>query len=147
MLHLNGHDSERERQRKCQSLLAFLSQIVGITLARVSASARPIPGTEIPIREALGYISALLGAAVSFINERFDPAGLRRREVALGDLIYLLGKLEEDTILTLENSAHDNAIDLKTLLDDLRKREDAILEKAEEWKAGVRRIMESQDAA
>jgi hypothetical protein len=147
ILSAEGARRNKKKARKISAIAGALIAVVGLTLARVSAFDTAIPGTGIPIREALSYLSALLGATVTFVNERFDPAKLREREVALGDLIHKFGLLQEDAMLNLVNSEAMNAETIKNLLDDLRNKEDALLEEAEEWKAGVRAIRESEDAA
>jgi len=119
--------------------LGILITLVGIVLAQ-------LPDGETFWRKTLSWVSAFAGALVGIISERADPAKLREREVALGDLSSQLGALLEDARLALPDIQTQGADAAKVFLEQLRTKEDALLEKAEEFRAGVRRFVESDSA-
>jgi hypothetical protein len=129
--------------KKVSIVLGIMIAIVGIVLARVTDPNIHLPYTNIPLREFLSYASAFLGAAITFVNERFDPTKFREREVALGDSIYKLRGIEERAKLTLPRIASTDSCKAEEYLKELQTDEDILLEEAEELKAGVRVIFES----
>jgi len=133
----------KKKARTVSVITGILIALIGITLAKISTSGIVVPGTTLLLREALSYISALLGAIVTFVNERFDPAKLREKEVALGDVIYQFGRLEE----TLKHQPIISMTDkqFQKILDDFYKDENTLLEKAEAWKAGIRANREAKN--
>ena len=133
--------------KKVSIALGALVAVVGVVLARVAGSAATLPLTDIPLREFLSYASAFLGAAITFVNERFDTAKFREREVAIGDIISDLRKIEEDAELTLPKIKDAGSDEAEEYLKVLQQKEDSVLEKAEGLKAGVRVIFESGVAA
>lgn len=147
LMSARGARRNKRMAKKVSIVLGALVAIVGVVLARVTISDVNLPYTSIPLREFLSYASAFLGAAITFINERFDAAKFREREVALGDLISKLRKIEEHAKLTLLSITAAGSSEAEKYLKELQGREDSLLDEAEELKAGVRVIFESGVAA
>ena len=139
-----GHARRNKRSAKNISIvLGVLVTIVGVVLARGTNSTVNLPYTNIPFRELLSYASAFLGAAIALINQRFDPARFREREVALGDLISSLREIEEQAELKLPGITAGETSDAENFFRELQGKERSLLEDAEKLKAGVRVIFES----
>ena len=134
---------KKKRARRVSVITGFLIALIGIILARGCVFTVPVPGTSIPVRELLCYISVFLGMMVIFVNGRYDPVELHKREIVLVDFIYKFACLQEDLKFKLINSTSDE--ELNKRFAKLREDENALLKDAEKWQEDIRAIREMKE--